>query len=163
MLGTRRPVERYRFIWANESEAQGITRREQDVTMGRKNGQIENHARTFLVCHLRAIGGSQETKSRIKWREVLGFGSKVPELRTANANDASKILDGPLDREASVIVETLGLVERVARNGESRLKVPFLPETWRHDTRPPIAVEMSPRLGISGCRENAAAGPESTG
>ena len=82
--------------------------------MGRKNGQIEDHAWKFSICHSRAIGGSQETKSRIKWREVLGFGSKVPELRTANANDASKILDGPLDREARVIVETLGLVERVA-------------------------------------------------
>ena len=146
MLATRRPVERYRFIWANESEAQGVTRWEQDVAMGRENGQIENHAWTLLICHSRAIGGSQEAKSLIKWREFFGLGSKVPELKTTNANDVSEIMDGPMDREAGVIVETLGLVERAARDSESGLKAPFFPETWRHDAKPPIAVEMSPRL-----------------
>ncbi len=60
-----------------------------------------------------------------------------------------------MDREASVIVETFGLVERMARNGESGLKVSFFAETRRHDTRPPAAAEMSSRLGIGGCRENA--------
>ena len=38
------------------------------------------------------------------------------------------------------------------------MEVPFLPETWRHDTRPPMAVEMSPRLGVGGGRENAVGG-----
>ncbi len=66
MLGTRGPIERHRLVWTNESEAQGVTRRKEDITMGRENGQIENHAWTLLVRHARAVDGSQEAKSRIE-------------------------------------------------------------------------------------------------
>ena len=81
---------------------------------------------------------------------------EIPELRSANGDDASEIAGSPSDRKASVVIETFGLVEGMARNCESGLKMSFFAETRRYDARPPVSAEVSSRLGIGGCRESAA-------
>ena len=156
VLGTRRPIEGHGLVRTNESEAQGVARRKEDVAMRREDGQVENHAWPLLVRHVRAIDGSQKAKSLVEWRKLLSLVGEIPELRSANGDGASEIAGGPSDREASVVSETFGLIERVARNGESGLKMSFFAETRRYDARPPVSAEVSSRLGIGGCCENAA-------